>query len=77
VALEARRGSVGAGQRERSLRGVIEARWSPGRGGVAELAVLRESGGHVVRTLGGLVIRKVARVASRVESGVLPIGMAL
>ena len=68
---------MGASEWECGLRSVIEARGRPGGGGVAELAVLREAGGGVIRVFGRLVVRQMARVASGVERGELPVGMAL
>ena len=66
-----------ARQRELCLRRVIEAGRRPGDGRVAELAILRESGGCVARALGGLVILDVTRGARRAQRRVLTIRMAL
>ena len=76
VAQSASRRGVRAGQRK--LGGaVIELRPEPLRGGVASLAVLRESGGDVVRILGGLIIPEMAGGAGYVQAGVDATRMAL
>ena len=56
MTLDARRGGMRPGQRERGLRGVVETGRGPGCGGVAELAILRESCRHVVGALGRLIV---------------------
>ena len=76
VALRTATVRVRTGQRETGLR-VIELRARPLRGRVAERAVLRESGRHVVRILGALEILQVAADALRRRPGVLPVDVAL
>ena len=76
MALGARCGGVLASERKFGCI-VIELGAQPLRGGVAELAVLREASGGVVRVLGRLEVGQVARVAGRAEGGVLSVGMAL
>ena len=60
MALQARRRRVLPGQRERGLGSVIEFRAVPIDGGVAELAIQRESSGCMIRIVGALVIRQMA-----------------
>ena len=64
VALLALQRRVRPSKRE-ARRSVIKRRAGPVRGAVAGLAGLRESGLHVTRVCGAVVIRLVARVASR------------
>ena len=56
---------------------MIESSSQPLGGGVAELTGLREAGGDVIGTGGGLVVLQVAGNAIRTDVGVVAIGMAL
>jgi len=58
-------GSVGvrASERERGLGSVIERRARPISGAVAQRAILREAGLHVVRIRSALIVLQVARGA--------------
>lgn len=67
--------SVCAGQRK--LGGVvIELRPEPLRGVVAQLAILREPSGEVIRIISSLVILQMARRAGRAQSRILAARMA-
>ena len=77
MALHTSRRRVLAGEREGGLRGVVERSPSPIRGGVAELAILRESSRGMVRIGGALVVLQVARIASGAEAFVDSARMAL
>ena len=77
MALNASRGDVLAGQRERGLGGVIEFRAGPIDGGVALRAILREASGGVIRIGGALIVLQVAGIAGRGQRSVLAVGMAL
>lgn len=59
MALHARSSGMRAGERKLGCA-VIKGRWHPCRGGVAQLAVLRESRGGVIRIGGALKIFQVA-----------------
>lgn len=59
---------VGAGERERRLGGVIEGRARPICSGVAQRAILREPGGHVVWIGGALIVLQVAGIARSAEA---------
>ena len=50
---------VGAGKRERGLTGVIEGSSCPIDSTVAQLAILRESRGSMIRIRSGLIILEV------------------
>ena len=76
MALDAGYARVGAGKREPGVV-VIEARRRPGRGGVADLAILREPGRHVIRVHGGLIILGVTARTRHVQAGVDSARMAL
>jgi hypothetical protein len=77
VALDARDGGMHASEGERSLGVVIENGTGPIRGGVAERAILWESGRYMVRVRGALIILQVARVAGRSQALVNAAGVAL
>lgn len=68
VTLRAGNGDVRPGQGELGLRGVVERGTQPIRRGVAELAILRESGRGVVRILGRLIILHVTRKTGRAQT---------
>lgn len=71
----ARDARMRAGQRKRRLA-VIERRRDPRRGVVADLALLRHSGLHVIRRCRGVVVLHVAGVAIRRSIGELPVHVA-
>ena len=75
VATGAGHGGVRAGQREGGGV-VVEARRSPGGGGVTHLALLREPRCRVVRIVGVLKIFQVARHALRAQIRELPARVA-
>ena len=56
---------------------VIELRAEPLRGVVAQLAILREPGGDVIRVIGGLVVLQVARRAGGAQGRILTARMTL
>ena len=67
MALDASSGRVCASERE--LGGaVVEGGRYPRRGVVAQRAILRESAGDMVRTLGGLKLAQVASATSGAEA---------
>lgn len=76
MTLLARGRGVRAGQGELSSA-VIEFRAQPLRGGMAELTSLRETGGDMIGTGGGLVVLQMAGNAIRTDVGVVAIGMTL
>lgn len=76
VALRALNARVRAGEWKRRL-GMIERCRHPRRGGVADLAGLRDPGGRVVRIGRGLVIPQVARDARGRSEIEVPICVAL
>lgn len=67
---------VRTGERERSLRGVIEGSSCPIDSGVAQLAILWESRGRVIRIRSGLIILEVTRRAGSIQRGVLAVRVA-
>lgn len=75
----ARDGSVRAGQRKRRVV-VIKRGIQPSRGGMADRAVLREIGGHMVRHAGNIgravVVLHVAAVAGGRQRPGVVIGVA-
>jgi len=75
VAQRASCGRVCAGQRERS-GGMVERRVRPDRCVMAQIASLRESGGHVIRIRGAAKVRQVAGHASRAGQIVVSIHVA-
>jgi hypothetical protein len=77
VALRARGSNVRAGQRELGLRGVIKRCAIPIRRGVTERTILRESGGHVARIVGGLVVLQMTGITGRAQTLVNAVRMAL
>ncbi len=56
---------------------VIELRAEPLRGVVAQLAILREPGGEVIRIISSLVVLQMARRTGRAQSRILAARMAL
>ena len=77
MALDASRRDVLAGEREGRLGRVIEGGSGPIRGGVTELAVLRESGGDVIGIRGALIVVQVARIAGSAQALINAARMAL
>ena len=77
MALDAGSRRVLSRQRESSLRRVVKGGSAPIGGGVAELAILRESSRRVIRIVGALVVSQVARIASRAEAFVNSARMTL
>ena len=77
VALHASGANVRTRQRELSLRGVIEHRAGPIRGGVAKLAILRESRRRMGRIVGPLIVLEVTVAASGAQGRVLAVRVAL
>lgn len=76
MALRASHGGVSAGQWERSVV-VIERRRLPRAAVVAQLALLREAGGHVVRVGRGVEVRQVAGNAGRIGQAVVAVDVTL
>ncbi len=76
MALDTSHRDVRAGKRKFRVV-VIEARAAPVRGGVANLAILREARGDVIGIVRGLVFLQVAVIAGRAQGGVLPVAVAL
>jgi len=68
MALDASRRDVLAGEREGRLGRVIEGGSGPIRGGMAELAILREAGGGVVRIGSALIVIQVAGIAGGAQA---------
>jgi hypothetical protein len=77
MALLTSRREVLAGERERSLRGVIEPGAGPVDRGVAQGTILRESGGGVIRIVRPLIIFQMAGIAGRAQGCILTTRMAL
>ena len=77
MALDASRGRVLAGEREGGLGAVIERGSGPIRGRVAELAILRESSGGVIRIRSALVVVQVAGITGSAQALVNAARMAL
>ena len=76
MALRALHADMGTRQREPGFR-VIELSRLPGGRAMAHLALLRQSGGGVIRIRRSLEILQVTGNASRRRQVVIPIGMAL
>ena len=76
MALSTGGGDVFASERKLG-RAVVKTGGRPSDGGMAELAVLGESGSGMAGALGGLEVRQMARAAGRALGGVLSVGMAL